>query len=364
MVKLNKLNKFTNLGKYHIHLARQKDGLDIKKFIHLYWKKNHILSESNKLFNFQHKAKDNLNWLLARNKKTKKIEAILGIISKNFFSKGIVSNKDHIWISIIMVAYQLSPSKGLGTYMIDFLNSKFKPKSISAIGINPLIANLYERLGLKISFLNHYYYINKNKKSLKLIKKFQLSLWHRERIMTEIDIKKKKVKDEEISKSNIKRVSKKNISQFKFFDQELKDKNYFINRYGKHPIYKYKFFGKYRNNILFNILICREIIALNRKLLRIVDICSIKHFNKINEIDLRNISIKHDYEYIDFINYGINSSLIKKAGFKKRSENILIPHHFEPFESKNIKIMFSYKSSLKNFYCFKGDSDLDRPSIL
>lgn len=350
MVKLNKLNKFTDLGKYHIHLARQKDGLDIKKFINLYWKKNHILSESNKLFNFQHKAKDNLNWLLARNKKTKKIEAILGIISKNFFSKGIVSNKDHIWIAIIMVAYPLSPSKGLGTYMIDFLNSKFKPKSISAIGINPLIANLYERLGLKINFLNHYYYINKNKKSLKLIKNFQIN--------------RKKIKDEEISKSNIKRVSKKNISQFKFFDQELKDKNYFINRYGKHPIYKYKFFGKYRNNILFNILICREITALNRKLLRIVDICSIKHFNEINEIDLRNISIKNDYEYIDFLNYGINSRLIKKAGFKKRSGKIIIPHHFEPFESKNIKIMFSYKSSLKNFYCFKGDSDLDRPSSL
>ena len=39
MNKFNNLNNFTNLNKYKIYLAKQRDGLDIKIFINLYWKK-------------------------------------------------------------------------------------------------------------------------------------------------------------------------------------------------------------------------------------------------------------------------------------------------------------------------------------
>ena len=75
----------------------------------------------------------------AKNNITGKLEGILGLISKNFYSKGYITKSDDINIAIIMVTSQLKPSKGLGTEMIIYFNKLLKPSSISAIGINEKI---------------------------------------------------------------------------------------------------------------------------------------------------------------------------------------------------------------------------------
>ena len=61
---------------------------------------------------------------------------------------------DDIWIAMIMVAYPLKPSKGLGTYMVNCFTKKIKPNSISAIGINVVSAQLFKKVGMKIDYLN------------------------------------------------------------------------------------------------------------------------------------------------------------------------------------------------------------------
>ena len=156
-MKLYFKNKFAYKKKYIINQATSKDTNKILNFINKYWRKNHILFKSKRLFNFQHRDKKKLNWIIAQNIKTKKLEGILGLISKNFYSKGYLTKKDDMWIAIIMVEYTLRPPKGLGTEMIKFFYKKFKPNSISAIGINVAVSNLYKKLGLKIEYLNQYY---------------------------------------------------------------------------------------------------------------------------------------------------------------------------------------------------------------
>jgi hypothetical protein len=162
-MQLNFNKSFIDKKKYIIKIATHRDKKKILDFINKFWKKNHIFIKSKKLFDFQHKDKNKLNWVIAKNKKTKKIEGILGLVSKNFYSKGYICKNDDIWIAIIMVSYSLKPSKGLGTEMIKYFFKKFKPNSISAIGINEAVSNLYRKIGFKIDYLNQYYLKKLNK---------------------------------------------------------------------------------------------------------------------------------------------------------------------------------------------------------
>ena len=334
MIKLKIKNSFNDKNKYKIFLANKKNSLEIRKLINLYWKKNHIFFKSKKLFEFQHLGRKKLNWILARNKKTNKIEGILGLVSKKFFSMRQIGNNDHLWIAIIMVAYKLKPSKGLGTEMIKYFNKLLKPKSISAIGINFKVSKLYKKLGLKINFLKHYYILNK-------------------RIFSKVK-----------NLTKIKLMNYNDLKSFRYFDQENKDSNYFLNRYLNHPIYKYLLIGFYFDNKIINFLVMRKIKYKNKNIMSVIDIGSIKKFKNLKKINLITVIKKFKLNYIDFINFGINEKLFKKIGMKKRTNRVIIPHHFEPFENKNVDVMFSYISKDKYFYIFKGDSDLDRPSLI
>ena len=94
-MKLKFYKKFSDKNKYSIYLASKKDLRFIINFINKYWKKNHIFVKSKKLFKFQHLGKKKINWVIARNNSTKKLEGILGLVSKNFYlNRDICQNDD------------------------------------------------------------------------------------------------------------------------------------------------------------------------------------------------------------------------------------------------------------------------------
>ena len=330
-MKLSFTKKFIDKKKYQISISKVKDINKISIFINKFWKKDHIFFKSKKLLKFQHLKNNKLNWVLAKNKKTKKIEGILGLISKNFYSKGFISTNDDIWIAIIIVAQPLYPSKGLGTEMIKYFVNKFKPNSLSAIGINERVSKLYKKLGLKIDFLNHYYLKNTNKNIKYFVSQTYISEDFEE------------------------------IKNFKSYDQRQKNYNYFFERFYKHPVYDYKLLVIKEKEIIKNFIVFRKIKYNKKSYLRVIDIGSIKNLYKFNKKHFLYLVKYFNAVYLDFLNFGLEKSLITKIGFKLK-KNVIIPHHFEPFENRNIDIMISYKSKKKNFYVFKGDSDLDRPS--
>ena len=96
-IKLKFYKKFIDKKKYSIHLASKKDVKLLLNFINKYWKKNHIFVKSKKLFDFQHLSGNKLNWVLAKNKNSGNIEGILGLVSKNFFSNGVICKNDNLW---------------------------------------------------------------------------------------------------------------------------------------------------------------------------------------------------------------------------------------------------------------------------
>jgi hypothetical protein len=119
----------------------------------------------------------------------------------------------------------------------------------------------------------------------------------------------------------------------------------------------------YEKNIIKNFLVIRLVKFKNKKAIRVVDVGNIKLIKIFKKNFFFHLIHSLKANYIDFINFGLKKLTMKKIGLKLR-KNEFIPHNFEPYQGKNIDVMISYISKNKNFYVFKGDSDLDRPSII
>ncbi len=144
----------------------------------------------------------------------------------------------------------------------------------------------------------------------------------------------------------------------------LKSLRFFINRYEKHPIYKYKFLGLYKEAELKAILAVREITVGASKVLRIIDVLGELQGN-IYESS-QKLMKDNNYEYLDLLNYGIDEDLFFKMGFSNlnlNDSNPIIPNYFEPYVKENVKFEISYKAKFP-YVAFKGDADQDRPNIL
>ena len=357
MVKFNKLKKnkiFVDEKQYRFLLCNQNYKKKLFNFINSYWKKKHIFTKHKDLFDWQHKQKRKFNFLIAFHKKQKKIHGICGFFSLGFFEKGQIQKNDNIWIAIIMSEKSLLPSKGLGIRMIKEIYSRYKPNSLSALGITEQVARLYKYLGFKLNKLNQYYILNPQ------IKKYRIAkILNNKKLLTSKKIRIKKNLILKINKLELKKFyMKKVISKFKL--------NYLSNRFVNHPIYKYKFLSLNKQNKLLAIFVYRVINVNKSKCMRIVEIVNLEKINFNIKNYLQEFLIKNKIEFLDFIYFNNNIENIRKIGFnlRKRKDKIIIPSHYEPFERKNIDIDFSYITKNNKFEVFKSHSDLDRPSII
>ena len=153
-----------------------------------------------------------------------------------------------------------------------------------------------------------------------------------------------------------------------FKHQYPKKSNIFIiNRYLKHPIYKYNVFLLKKYSKPLAIIIIRKIKIGKSSALRIVDF-----IGKQNEfLNIGDLMIylfkKHESEFIDIYSYGINVKYMEGVGFvdRRKIKNLVVPDYYEPFIRKNINLMYGYmcKYNKKNkVRILKGDGDQDRPN--
>ena len=114
-------------------------------------------------------------------------------------------------------------------------------------------------------------------------------------------------------------ISEKEIKKFEknLFDYQypIKSKKYLINKYIKHPVFKYSFLGYFKNKKIISLIILRVQNYKNLKIGRIVDfVGDQKKLYKLNKI-LYEFSERKNLEYIDFYNFGILEKNLIKAGF-------------------------------------------------
>jgi hypothetical protein len=333
-------------SKYTIRLVDKSEITEVKDFIKLYLKKDHIFVTSDILFSWQHKKFDKYNFIIARNNLSNEIDAIMGFIPTAQFDPELTINNDY-WGAIWAVSTSAPP--GLGVSLIKYFLKAFKPVSYGSIGISNDAKGIFKILGKKIAFLNQYYIINPKADYLILKNKFNSDCKIKQGVF------------------NLREMHSFDNIKLKHNYKPLKSISYLVNRYKNHPIYKYRFLGIYSNdNFLKAILIIRKQFYKNHSCFRIVDVYGDLTEIKSIEHEIIQFLIFEKSEYIDCLNYGIDENIFFHLGFLKNNfdENLIIPNYFEPFVNQNIKIDVAIKCDFDDYIIFKADADQDRPNFI
>lgn len=323
------------------------------RFIDQYWKKGHALTKSKVLLDFQHyNSKENCyNFIVAENNKTKEYDALMGFISTCQYDDNLTENGDY-WGAIWKCREDINNSEinSVAFYVWKSIFREPHFHSYAAIGISNIAKRIYEVSKIPVDYLRHYYIANEN-------------LWT-------FNIGKNLIKGNPAynQSSELKIIDIENLQEgvVKAYYRPLKSIKYFINRYKRHPIYKYFFLGVYNDNILLAIFSVRKIAVNNSCVLRIVDVLGqLDMVGNIYEA-VQSVLKMENAEYIDIMNFGINEQVFNAIGFRQldiESDEIIIPNYFEPFEQRNVKVEMGYKANFP-YVVFKGDSDQDRPNEL
>ncbi len=335
---------------YEFSFCHKTQLKDIISFINEHWQKDHILSISKIMMNWQHwdEVNNRYNFVLAIHKQTNQIHGVLGFI----LTEG--NNDCLLWPAIWKSLDSIAPP-GLGIALYNFLQNNIKIDVIIASGVGEKARGLYDNLGFKVEVLDQWYMLNNKINNFSLVDN---------------------ITDANISKNNITKNDCKlqvcDLAKYQNLALNLefspyKTIQYYIDRFYKHPIYDYQAYSVTINNETKAIIFIRSCDANGSTALRIVDYigdhnaisgCG-NEFSKL--LDINNA------EYIDFMNIGFDQEALINCGFQDRKQSdIVIPNYFEPFCKQNIDVYYAFKSTRTNTPCiiFKADADQDRPSKL
>jgi len=323
-------------------LLRKNEINKFKKLVHFHYKKNHILSKSSKLINFYYNYynKNKLNIVGLFN--GKELISALGFIPFKNWDQNL-NNDCHI-------AFWVKKKKSNGSLkLIQFIFRKINPFFLATSGINKSTSGkIFEKFGLINNFSNYFI------KNEHIIPKISKNLTN--------NFKKNfKKKDLEM------RCSKSIDNLPRILTRPEKSLLYFRNKYFKNPFYNYssmQFFEKKKLQFFFIYRIIK-VKKFSTKIVRIVDFYGEISKDHSFFFSIQEFLKKYKFEYIDFVNVGLDKEL-RSAGFTKKKKNNLIPDSFEPYSIKSTQRNYCIlKNSYKtNIILVKSDGDGDRPNLL
>ncbi len=330
-----------------IRLATLDDIPRIMQFIDEHWRKDHIMATNRTLFEFQHVEGDEVHYVIAEDEENGKIYGTMGYI--------LMNHSEHPDIATMMIqTLEGSGHVMLGDDMAEFLKEKLSVRYVVAVGVNKRYAKAIGMIQENtVDILNHYYRLND-------LEAYEICKIEEKRIIPVLENKDCIL--EEI----------KDIQQFceympEYELQKMKpyrDSQYIHHRYFEHPYYMYKVYGIRRQDGAEAVLVGREVKVDSNICFRIVDYYGKETAFCNAAYALDELMRAHNYEYIDFCNYGVDDNVMKQAGFQNvKYDNNIVPHFFEPFEQRNVDI-YIYSNGLPDIKVYKAFSDQDRPNII
>lgn len=329
-----------------IRIAEIEDLDKIMSFIDLEWRKDHILSRDKNFFMYEHGASNQINFVISKDD-SGQINAVLGFI------KASADTDADIWPVLWKVA-KGAGSPMLGIELLEFLRNT-KARSLMSAGINTATIGIYNFLGIQTDVMKHYVLRNYKLAETKIA---QFSS----------DIKECPVIAKDCA--DLLLLKEKDTEYFNFEKYKglapYKDRQYFIKRYFKHPIYKYQVYGIGKAQEIQTLLVLREVLVGEDKVLRMVDMIGPEKSILNVRNALKNLIENTGYEYLDFVCYGFDHDILSAAGFFKVDldrKDTIVPNYFSPYIKDNVKIYF-YADVRDGapFRIVKADGDQDRPS--
>ena len=356
--KLNSVDSIlTNLESiYSFSICKKEEGDEVVDFLRKYWRgENYCLVKSRDLFDWQYfnKRTGTYNFVIARHKQRDEIDCIEGFIPVSMYDE--TNDTGYMWGSIWKTRDDIR-TFGLGMAVLCYMNRIFSMSKWMAFGLSQFSISNYTSLGFECRNSEHYFLLNPTKQKFKLCGG------------VEAYINKDYTGDNSFSLNECSLEEYQNInSDNEMFNayNSFKTKDFYVNRYFKHPWYEYKAYSISKEDVKA-IIFTRECKAEGAKCLRIVDYVG-RHdwLESVNE-KLKGLLEQNNYEYIDLIIAGENPDVLNKAGFinKKIDENIIIPNYFEPFVKENVPMFYTYHKNCTSTVVYKADGDQDRPNFV
>ena len=325
-----------------LKIASKKEADIVVEFLKNHWRKDHILVLDRELFLYEFQNENNLNIAIAKDG-----DEVVGIFGYIFYnSLNLPDMAGSLW-----KVKDGCKEPFLGLKLRDFAIKNIAHRFFAAPGTNLQTKDIYKMLGMDFEKLNHFFMINHDKKEYK-IAKIPNSFKQKEITKTAFKVKELKTRDE--------------LNLFNFIKYKdilpYKDANYVEKRFINHPYYKYSIFliEKNESQTLF---VTREVAFENSKALRVVDFYGDENLLQMSNF-LKDLIQKNSYEYVDFLNYGIDKRSLKDAGFHllQEEKDVVIPNYFEPFLQENKDIYFVKDKTNLPFRMCKADGDQDRPN--
>lgn len=340
---------------YDIHICKIEEIDEVISFIDNYWQKNHILTKSRKLLDWQHYDEKNsrYNFVIAKSRKTGEIHGVIGFILSSIYDDEI---KTPIrWGAIWKIREDVAV-KGLGLTLKGYMETTIPVSYIGGVGLSKYSKAIDEKLGEEIGKLSQYYIANPEFRELELIDKPAFP------DITSIEIDETKyfvpLSEDEFCEM---------AHSVEEYIMPYKSIKYYINRYYRHPIYSYGFIGIFDSTGITSVFVYRKCMVGNRAGIFIVDYIG----NPTAIVGCYKLFLdflqKEKAEHISFPCRGIPDICLKQAGFMLRDDSdVILPVYYEPFVRSNVDLDYHFwsKNEFLDGIIVKGDADQDRPNRL
>jgi hypothetical protein len=342
------------VAEYKIRFCRLDEKAELIRFIRESWSHQHILAAHPELLDWQYRADDRYNFVVAYGVESRAFEGVLGFISPGFFEEGRVMADDNLWLSLWKVEKNEGQPPTLGIEMLAFLRKQIPSRTISAIGINAQVARLYRALGCFVGTMSHFFMPNFDRADYRIA---QIS---DARAMAMQDLRSHHA----ITKApTLTEVQGADLAAFvsTLPPGPRNRPAYLTARYLNHPYYHYRFFGILAAGAPSSLLVVRKIHAAGSCCLRIIDYVGLDAVD-LNITDaIQTLLRAEKAEYIDLLVGGIKWPSLSDKGFFESTDSNYVPHLFEPFSNARVTVSYAVFGG-EDHVVLKGDSDLDRPN--
>lgn len=336
---------------YEVKICTVEEKSKLQYFLSEHWQKNHVLSYSDKLLDFQHLSNSYYNFVIGLNLQTGEIDGLFGFIPTWQFDESL-KDEGFYCGAIWKVRQDVENDE------IAFLGNMLWKKVLKlpdfhcylAVGISQQAVRFYELSKLKFGKLNQYFIPNVAISDYKLAKIDMCSV----------------VCKHDVEDAQIKSLVFDEIPQLRHSGYPRKSVKYIENRYHLHPFYTYLFYGLYSDGELKTVWICRVVESEGSCCLRIMDMFGDLSASPFIFNAIQPILMQHNAEYVDCMCCGIDKQIFLDMGFTMldSQRGDIIPNYFEPFVKENVSIECAYTNIDRTVVVFKGDSDQDRPNKL
>jgi len=305
------------------------------------------------LFEYEFLDGDRVNFILAIDRETKEIEAILGFLP---CSKTSNPKELDMWGSIWKVNDSHKNITFLGVELVRRLKELIPHRYHIGVGINPnttlpIRKKIFHEFTNK---MNHYYLLNDKCNDYKIA---VVNARNMNQIINETE--NEVIKFNSFDEFN----NSFDVGKVKMIPH--KDNGYIKKRFFEHPMHVYDVYGvKGTENLVEAIMIVRKVECNGSCVLRMVDYIGNSKLIAGLHTFFENLLRDSQAEYIDFYNFGYDENYFKSAGFSLRTDEDtnIIPNYFSPFVQQNIDIWV--RSAYEGTIFCKGDGDQDRPNAI